>query len=233
MTGDPARDYRRRAYDPPMRSMPTILLILSLPVGAVAYVVSANVLAALPLPEGLGNFLVLFAPLLIAGLVMLPFLIPWFDRRAKADLAAYRSQTAAAQASGDAPAGEAPPRDGDPRRPERTRASQRQQPVHRERTGTQHGDVPVARSGHNSDDSQFRRASPRESGPPPSSPPGPRGGSRMSVTSNPHGVTNARSSSISPPGRRHPPRPRHDSDRHRSSAAQSAGVSCSGQSAAA
>jgi hypothetical protein len=98
--------------------MPTLLLILSLPVGAVAYVVSANVLAGLPLPEGLRNFLVLFAPLLIAGLVMLPFLIPWFDRRAKADLAAYRSQTSVGEASGETPAGQAPLRDGDPQPPD-------------------------------------------------------------------------------------------------------------------
>lgn len=93
--------------------MPTILLILSFPAGAIAYVVSANVLAGLPLPEGLRNFLVLFAPLLIAGLVMVPFLIPWFDRRAKADLAAYRRQASVAPGSGEAPAGDPPPRDDD------------------------------------------------------------------------------------------------------------------------
>lgn len=71
-------------------SLPTILLILSFPVGALAYVVAARILAALPLPEGLQGFLVLFAPLFFAGLAMLPFLIPFFDRKAKADLAEYR-----------------------------------------------------------------------------------------------------------------------------------------------
>ena len=37
-------------------------------------------------------------PLFVAGLVMLPFLIPFFDRKAKADLAAYRQSQAAAGA---------------------------------------------------------------------------------------------------------------------------------------
>ena len=73
-----------------MPSIPTILLILSLPVGAVAYVTAARILGELPLPEGLKGFLVLFAPLFVAGLVMMPFLIPFFDRKAKADLAEYR-----------------------------------------------------------------------------------------------------------------------------------------------
>jgi hypothetical protein len=76
-----------------MPSIPTILLILSLPVGAVAYVTAARILGDLPLPEGLRDFLVLFAPLFIAGLIMIPFLIPFFDRKAKADLAEYRRTT--------------------------------------------------------------------------------------------------------------------------------------------
>jgi len=73
-----------------MRSLPTILLILSFPAGAIAYVVAAQVLAGLPLDKGIRDFLVLLAPLFVAGLVMLPFLIPFFDRKAKADLAEYR-----------------------------------------------------------------------------------------------------------------------------------------------
>jgi hypothetical protein len=72
-----------------MRSLPTILLVLSFPAGAIAYAVAARVLAALPLPEAAQGFLVLFAPLFVAGLVMLPFLIPFFDRKAKEDLAAH------------------------------------------------------------------------------------------------------------------------------------------------
>ena len=77
-----------------MPSIPTVLLILSLPVGAVVYVTAARILGELPLAEGLKSFLVLFAPLFIAGLAMMPFLIPFFDRKAKADLAAYRRTTA-------------------------------------------------------------------------------------------------------------------------------------------
>jgi hypothetical protein len=89
-----------------MRSLPTILLILSFPAGAIAYVVAARVIGDLPLEEGLQGFLVLFAPLFFAGLVMLPFLIPFFDRKAKADLAEYRRITgSSADSDGD--------RDGD------------------------------------------------------------------------------------------------------------------------
>ena len=70
--------------------MPTILLVLALPAGAVGYFVGARVLEAV-LPAGLQG-LVPFAALLIAGLAMLPFLIPFVDRKAKQDLAAYRAR---------------------------------------------------------------------------------------------------------------------------------------------
>jgi hypothetical protein len=73
-----------------MPSLPTILLIMSFPAGAIAYVVAARVIGDLPLDEGLRSFLVLLAPLFFAGLVMLPFLIPFFDRKARADLAEHR-----------------------------------------------------------------------------------------------------------------------------------------------
>ncbi len=76
-----------------MRSLPKILLVLSFPAGAVAYLVATWMLSALPLAEGLQGFLVLFAPLFFAGLVMIPFLIPFFDRKAKADLAEHRRAT--------------------------------------------------------------------------------------------------------------------------------------------
>jgi hypothetical protein len=72
-----------------MRSLPTILLVFALPAGAVGYFVGARVLEAV-LPAGLEG-LVPFAALLIAGLAMLPFLIPFVDRKAKQDLAAYRA----------------------------------------------------------------------------------------------------------------------------------------------
>jgi hypothetical protein len=77
-----------------MRSLPTMLLVLSFPAGAIAYVVAARVFSEMSLPEGIRDIVILFAPLFVAGLVMLPFLIPFFDRKAKADLADYRRQTA-------------------------------------------------------------------------------------------------------------------------------------------
>jgi len=88
-----------------MRSLPTVLLILSLPAGAIAYVVATRILSSLDLPNGLQEFLILIAPLFVAGLVMVPFLIPFFDRKAKADLAAYRASQAAAgvETAGDGP----------------------------------------------------------------------------------------------------------------------------------
>lgn len=72
--------------------MPTLLLVLALPAGAVGYFVGARVLEAV-LPAGLQG-LVPFAALLIAGLAMLPILIPFVDRKAKQDLAAYRASQA-------------------------------------------------------------------------------------------------------------------------------------------
>lgn len=90
-----------------MRSLPTILLILSFPAGALGYVVAVRLMEALPLPEGTQGFLVLFVPLFIAGLVMLPFLVPFFDRKARQDLAAHaRSQEAAGDVDPDTPGDE-------------------------------------------------------------------------------------------------------------------------------
>ena len=87
-----------------MRSMPTILLILSLPAGAVAYLLTAEVLGSMELSEDIRSFVVLFVPLFVAGLVMLPFLIPFFDRKAKADLAEIaRYRESAADAPGEPP----------------------------------------------------------------------------------------------------------------------------------
>jgi hypothetical protein len=96
-----------------MRSLPTVLLILSFPAGAIAYVVATRILSSLALPDGVGEFLVLIAPLFVAGLVMVPFLIPYFDRKAKADLAEYRRATASTNAEGPARADGATPTAGD------------------------------------------------------------------------------------------------------------------------
>jgi hypothetical protein len=96
-----------------MRSLPTVLLILSLPAGAIAYVASTRILSSLDLPNGLQEFLILIAPLFVAGLVMVPFLIPFFDRKAKADLAEHRRAVASAAESGDDAADDATPASGD------------------------------------------------------------------------------------------------------------------------
>jgi uncharacterized membrane protein YfcA len=84
-----------------VRSLPTILLVLALPAGAVGYLIGVRVLQAL-LPEAIQG-LVPFAAVFIAGLAMLPFLIPYFDRKAKQDLAAYRRSAPNADAGGTDP----------------------------------------------------------------------------------------------------------------------------------
>ncbi len=73
---------------------PTLLAILSLPAAAIGYVVTATILtSALPGRGGLADLVVLFVPLLVAGLCMLPFLIPFVDRMATRDLEAHRAAT--------------------------------------------------------------------------------------------------------------------------------------------
>ena len=73
-----------------MRHLPTILLFLSFPAGAIGYAVTVQVMTAI-LPGTSNDLIILLAALFVAGLVMLPFLIPFFDRKAKQDLAAYRA----------------------------------------------------------------------------------------------------------------------------------------------
>jgi hypothetical protein len=84
------------AYYRSLMSRPTILAILSLPAAAIGYAVGVAILSALPLPEGLADLLLIFVPLLIAGLCMVPFLVPFVDRMAKRDLEAHRAASAAA-----------------------------------------------------------------------------------------------------------------------------------------
>ena len=85
-----------------MRYLSTLLLVLSLPAGAVGYAVGTAVMTAL-LPGQAQSILMLFVPLLVAGLFMLPFLVPFFDRKAKADLAAYRSREGLSPDASDTP----------------------------------------------------------------------------------------------------------------------------------
>ena len=81
-------------------SRPTFLAILSLPAAAIGYAVTAAILtSALPPSEGLADLLLIFVPLLVAGLCMVPFLIPFVDRMAKRDLEAHRAATTGADRS--------------------------------------------------------------------------------------------------------------------------------------
>jgi hypothetical protein len=72
-----------------MPSRPTLLFILALPVGAVVYSIAAQAMQALFPKEPI---LSLLLPLFFAGLAMMPLIIPFFDRKAKQDLAEYHRQ---------------------------------------------------------------------------------------------------------------------------------------------
>jgi hypothetical protein len=85
-----------------MRYLPTILLVLSLPAGMLGWAVGTAIMTAV-LPGMAQSILMLFVPLLVAGLFMMPFLVPFFDRKAKADLAAYRSREGRPVDGGDEP----------------------------------------------------------------------------------------------------------------------------------
>ena len=79
-------------------SRPTLLAILSLPAAVIGYAVTAAVLtSALSQRGGAADLLLIFVPLFIAGLCMVPFLIPYLDRMAKRDLEAHRAEMAAAE----------------------------------------------------------------------------------------------------------------------------------------
>jgi NhaP-type Na+/H+ or K+/H+ antiporter len=74
---------------PTMRHLPTVLLVLALPVGLIGYFVGAAVVNAVAPGAGI---LTIFVSLLVAGLFMIPFIAPWLDRKAKADLAAIQER---------------------------------------------------------------------------------------------------------------------------------------------
>ena len=76
-------------------SRQALFAILGLPAAAIGYAVTAAILSGLPIPSGLQAVILTLVPLFVAGLCMVPFVLPWFDQMAKRDLAAYRaSQTA-------------------------------------------------------------------------------------------------------------------------------------------
>lgn len=70
------------------------------------------ILSGFDLPEGARAFLLMIVPLFVAGLCMVPFLLPLFDRMAKRDLAAYRAQQVDERAEGASR--ETPPSDSTP-----------------------------------------------------------------------------------------------------------------------
>jgi hypothetical protein len=86
------------------RQLPAILAILSLPAGLGGYFAGAWLLRTLA-PSLADGILMLFLPLLAAGLCMAPLLVPLIDRRAKADLAAIRARREAEETRDDAPTG--------------------------------------------------------------------------------------------------------------------------------
>jgi hypothetical protein len=96
-----------------MRSMPTLLLVLSLPVGVLGYTLGVRFVSDMALPATTGAFAVLIVPLFIAGLFMMPFIIPFFDRKAKEDLAEYRRSQDTVVSGAEDPADSEPPA-GDP-----------------------------------------------------------------------------------------------------------------------
>jgi hypothetical protein len=97
-----------------MRSMPNVLLVLSFPAGALAYALTVQALEALQLSDDGREILILFVPLFVAGLVMMPFLIPYIDRRAKEDLASITRQRAADRGGGPDDGSSSPDRERDP-----------------------------------------------------------------------------------------------------------------------
>ncbi len=85
-----------------MRYLPNVLLVLSLPAGVLGYALGVRIVEAISLPAGVAGIVQLFVPLLIGGLFMMPFLIPFVDRKAKQDLADYRRIQAASKPGPDA-----------------------------------------------------------------------------------------------------------------------------------
>ena len=84
-----------------MRSRPKLFVLLALPAGAIGYAVATAILSGLDLAGGVRNALLLFVPLFVAGLCMLPFFIPLFDAMAKRDLAEIQARRAAEGTPGD------------------------------------------------------------------------------------------------------------------------------------
>ena len=87
-----------------------VFALLALPAGVAGYLVSGAILSGLALPDAVAGAALMFAPLLVAGLCMAPFLLPLFDQMARRDLAALQEHRA--QAAQTAEAADDPPRTG-------------------------------------------------------------------------------------------------------------------------
>jgi hypothetical protein len=102
-----------------MPSRPTLLFLLSLPVGAVVFTVAAGVVQEIFPKEPI---LALLLPLFAAGLAMMPLVIPFFDRKARQDLAEYRRQQAEAPRADGQPTSDAAETPEEPEEPEAAEA---------------------------------------------------------------------------------------------------------------
>jgi hypothetical protein len=71
-----------------MSTRAKLLAVLSLPAGLAGYLIAGEVLTRLGIAGGAGGLLLVFVPLFVAGLCMMPLVIPLFDEMAKRDLAA-------------------------------------------------------------------------------------------------------------------------------------------------
>ena len=91
------------------RRLPTLLLVLALPAGLAGYAAGVWLVRAM-FGAAADGIMLLFVPLFLGGLAMVPFVLPFIDRRAKADLAAIRALHA-----GDA--ADRPPSAGTPPQP--------------------------------------------------------------------------------------------------------------------
>ncbi len=80
-----------------------ILLVLAFPVGLAAYLVTGQLLTAAGLAGVAGGLLLVFLPLLVAGLCAIPLLIPFVDYKAKQALAGRPSAAPSSPADRDHP----------------------------------------------------------------------------------------------------------------------------------
>jgi hypothetical protein len=91
-----------------VQPMRYLLLALAVPVGIGAYLLTAQLIVASGIAGGMGDLLVIFLPLFVAGLAVIPFIAPFVDYKAKQALANAPGRDGAAnQPVGNPPAGNA------------------------------------------------------------------------------------------------------------------------------